>query len=56
LPLPFDGGEGALPWGGLPSPEPDDDRERTYWQDRNGIADRMVSALRRELAIRGGRS
>jgi hypothetical protein len=52
LPLPFDGGEGALPYGGITHPTPDDDPGRTYWQDRDGIASRMIEALRNERASR----
>lgn len=52
LPLPFDGGEGSLPYGGITDPQPSDDRERTYWQDRDGIAERMVTILKGERATR----
>jgi hypothetical protein len=45
LPLPWDGGRGAEPYGGLPNPRPDDDPQRTYWADRKGIAKRMLKAI-----------
>ena len=51
LPLPFDGGEGSLPFGGAPNPAPTDDPQRTYWVDREGIAERMVVALRRRVEV-----
>ena len=49
LPLPFLGGEGAREYGGIPSPLPADDPRRTYWQDHDGVADRMMSAIKAEL-------
>jgi hypothetical protein len=45
LPLPFDGGKGTEPYGGVRSPSPDMDPERTHWQDRDGIAERMLAAI-----------
>jgi hypothetical protein len=45
LPLPFAGGLGSEVYGGIPSPSPDMDAERTHWQDRDGIARRMLKAL-----------
>jgi hypothetical protein len=54
LPLPFIGGEGSLPYGGIPEPDPArDDPGRTYWEDRNGASARLVTAIREELARRG---
>jgi len=54
LPLPFIGGEGSLPYGGIPAPDPErDDPGRTYWEDRNGAAARLTRAIRDELARRG---
>lgn len=52
LPLPFDGGEGALAYGGIPKPAKSDDPGRTYWQDRDGIAARMATALREAINAR----
>lgn len=52
LPLPFLGGEGSLGYGGIPDPRPEDDPARTYWQDKDGIAARMVDALHAELKTR----
>jgi hypothetical protein len=53
LPLPFVGGEGSLPYGGIPKPDPErDDPGRTYWEDRNGASARLVKAIQRELAGR----
>jgi len=49
LPLPFDGGEGSKLFGGIPNPADGDDPQRTYWVDRDGIAGRMVVALRRRV-------
>lgn len=46
LPLPFAGGLGSEAYGGIPSPSPDMDAERTHWQDRDGIAGRMLNALK----------
>jgi hypothetical protein len=54
LPLPFLGGEGAREYGGIPSPLPDDDPRRTYWQDHNGIATRMVEAIQAQLSLGSG--
>lgn len=45
LPLPFLGGRGDAPFGGIPSPTPDMDANRTHWADRNGIAARMITAI-----------
>jgi hypothetical protein len=56
LPFPFAGGEGALEYGGLPDPGNDDLPERTYWADRDGIAARMLPALKHEQALRSGTS
>jgi hypothetical protein len=54
LPLPFRGGEGALAYGGIPAPDPAaDDQNRTYWQDRDGIAARLSAAAATELGKRG---
>jgi hypothetical protein len=50
LPLPFAGGEGSKPYGGIAHPRPGDDSQRTYWEDRDGIAARMVGALTRRLS------
>ena len=52
LPLPFDGGQGSVEFGGLSRPRPGDDPGRTYWADRNGIAVRMLEAIKAELATR----
>lgn len=52
LPLPFVGGEGVLAYGGIPDPRPDEDPGRTYWADRDGIAERMAEAIRAELKRR----
>jgi hypothetical protein len=49
LPLPFLGGEGVRPYGGIPDPLPGDDPHRTYWVDHDGIAGRMVKAIIVEL-------
>jgi hypothetical protein len=49
LPLPFLGGEGALAYGGIPDPRPEEDAGRTYWADRDGIAVRMAEAILAEL-------
>jgi hypothetical protein len=54
LPLPFDGGRGAEPFGGIGTPSPDMDRARTHWEDRDGIAPRMLIALDAELIARTG--
>jgi hypothetical protein len=45
--LPYAGGLGEEPYGGIPNPRPSDDPGRTYYLDRDGIAARMVEALRR---------
>jgi len=50
LPLPFYGGEGSELYGGIQNPAEGDDPQRTYWVDRDGIAERMVEALRRRVA------
>jgi hypothetical protein len=52
LPLPFDGGQGSLDFGGVTDHRPGDDPGRTYWADRNGIAARIVQAITDELAKR----
>lgn len=53
LPMPYDGGVGSLPYGGIPNPvKGEDDPQRTYWVDRDGIAARMTRALRQSLAER----
>lgn len=52
LPLPFFGGEGSRPDSGLLDPPPEIDTSRTHWQDHDGIALRMLSAIGRELACR----
>ncbi len=52
LPLPFFGGEGSRPDSGLPDQPFDIDTSRTHWQDHDGIASRMLSTIRRELATR----
>jgi hypothetical protein len=52
LSLPFDGGLGGQPYGGIPNPSADMDSDRTHWQDRDGIARRMVAAIQDELAVR----
>jgi hypothetical protein len=46
LPWPFEGGQGDRDYGGIASPQPGDDPGRTYWEDRDGIAERMLQALR----------
>jgi hypothetical protein len=46
LPPPFAGGQGTELYGGIPSPSPDMDPERTHWEDREGIAARMLEAIR----------
>ncbi len=55
--LPFDGGQGfSESYGGLPPKEAEAaglDPERTYWQDRDGIAGRMLNALAEEQERRG---
>ncbi len=45
LSLPFAGGLGTKSYGGIPAPSPDMDPERTHWQDRDGIARRMLGAI-----------
>lgn len=52
LPLPFSGGRGAEAYGGIRSPSPDMDPQRTHWQDRDGIARRMLSAIEAERHTR----
>jgi hypothetical protein len=52
LPLPFSGGLGGEQYGGIPSPSPDMDPQRTHWQDRDGIARRMLAAIALELDTR----
>jgi hypothetical protein len=52
LPLPFAGGSGDKPYGGLTSPPADATPDRTYWRDRDGIAQRMLTAIGLELARR----
>jgi hypothetical protein len=52
LPLPFLGGEGSKAYGGLPEPAGTDEPGRTHWQDRDGIAQRMLGALRAEVQRR----
>jgi hypothetical protein len=49
---PWDGGRGAEPFGGIAEYH-GLDPERTYWRDRDGIAERMVAALEGEQARRG---
>lgn len=45
LPLPYDGGRGEEPYGGISNPRASDDPGRTYYQDREGIAQAMIDAL-----------
>jgi hypothetical protein len=45
--LPYDGGLGEEAYGGIVQPRPSDDAGRTYYEDRDGIAGRMVEALQR---------
>ncbi len=52
LPLPFSGGLGAEQYGGIRSPAPDMDPQRTHWQNRDGIAGRMLAAIAGELESR----
>lgn len=52
LPLPFAGGLGAESYGGIMAPSPDMDPQRTHWQDRDGIAKRMLRAIEEERAAR----
>jgi hypothetical protein len=52
LPLPFDGGHGDQAYGGISLPSRDMDAQRTHWRDRNGIAERMLNAVRDELRAR----
>ena len=52
LPLPFGGGEGARTDSGLPEPPPGTNGSRTLWQDRDGVAARMLEAVKTELVTR----
>lgn len=52
LPLPFAGGLGTETYGGIKNPAPDLDPERTHWQDRDGVAKRMLVAIDEELESR----
>lgn len=46
-PLPYEGGLGEEPYGGIASPRASDDRGVTYYIDRDGNAARIVEAARR---------
>jgi hypothetical protein len=52
LRLPFAGGLGTEPYGGILAPSPDMDPDRTHWQDRDGIARRMLNAIEDETSAR----